>query len=342
MGSETGLRGWLVLACLAMVVCAPPAPPAAIDQPAKPVATKPARLLELRGQVLTAQGRSLPSYPIIWVVLQGATTPFGKSTRAMAGKFRFSKLLPGTYTVTTQMRGQGQAYQTVEVTPGLADSKGRVQVTVMLRRLLEDAQRRYTVSMRQLAITEGARNEYRKARGALGKRQADQAISHLETAVERSPGFLEAINMMGTIYYQRRELAKAEESFREALALDPNAYDPMVNLGGTLLDLRRYGEALVYNIGATNRHPSDALAHSQLGLNLVALGRYENAIPYLIRAKKLDPAHFSSPQLVLAQVYMHQGEMAKAAAELKEFMRLHPDHPLAVALREELKKVNKQ
>jgi tetratricopeptide (TPR) repeat protein len=338
MGSQTGLRRWLLLACLLALLCACPARPAAIDQAAKTAAAKPARTLELRGQVLTVQGRSLPSYTIIWVGLQGATTPFNKGTYAMAGKFKFSKLLPGTYTVITGVRGQGQAYQTVEVTPGLADRKGRVYVFVALRQSTEDLQRRYTVSVRQLAITEGARNEYRKALGALGKRDADQAIQHLEKAVERSPGFWGAINLMGTIHYQRRELAKAEQLFREALALDPNAYDPMVNLGGTLLDLRRYREALVYNIGATNRRPTDALAHAQLGLNLVAFGRYENAIPYLVRAKKLDPAHFSKPQLVLAEVYMHQGEMAKAAAELKEFMRLHPDDPLAVQLREEMKK----
>ena len=133
MGSETGLRGWVLLACLAMLPCARPARPAAIDQPAKPAAAKPARLLELGGQVLTTQVRSLPPYMTIWVGLQGATTPFNKGTYALAGKFKFSKLLPGTYTVITGVRGQGQAYQTVEVTPGLADRKGRVYVFVPLR-----------------------------------------------------------------------------------------------------------------------------------------------------------------------------------------------------------------
>lgn len=326
MGSGTRLLACLLLTCLAPSPCTP----------AKPVT------LELRGQVLNSRGKALPLYSSIWVNLQGSTTPFSNGTQALGGKFKFSKLLPGTYTVRVQVRAQGQAYQTVDVTPGLADRKGRVHVKVLLRPAVEDAQQRHTVSTRQLSINAAAVDEFRKAQKSLSKREVDQAIKHLEKAIEHSPAFLEAVNWMGTIYYQRRDFKKAEELFRKALALDSNAYEPMVNLGGTLLGLNRFREALAYNIESTNRRPNDALAHSQLGINLMALGRYDNAIEYLKRAKELDPAHFSHPQLLLAEIYARQGRMAQSRAELEEFVRLHPDDPLAGKLREGLKQIKKQ
>jgi outer membrane protein assembly factor BamD (BamD/ComL family) len=60
-----------------------------------------------------------------------------------------------------------------------------------------------------------------------------------------------------------------------------------------------------------------------------------------VEAKRLDPAHFSRPQWTLAQIYLRTGDPKAAAAELEEFIRLHPDSPdreRARAAIEELKK----
>jgi Tfp pilus assembly protein PilF len=342
MGSGTRLCCGLLAGCLAVLPCAASPGLAIAGQSGGGGKPKPVRLLELRGQVLTARGEALRSHFVIWVNLQGATTPFNTRTRALGGKFKFTKLLPGSYTLTAQVRGEGEVHQTIEVTPALADSKDRVTVKVIPRPSPEEAQARQTVSARALSISGAAIDDYRKAQRALERRDADAAIKHLEKAIEHSPAFVEAINLMGTIYYQRRDLKKAEQVFRQALAIDPQAYEPLVNLGGTLLDLRRYQEALDYNVASAGRRPEDALAHAQLGMNLAALGRYDDAIESLKKAKQLDPAHFSLPQISLYHIYRRKGQMQLATAELEEFMRLHPDDPLAVKLREELKKVSKQ
>ena len=63
------------------------------------------------------------------VHLQGATTPFNAATEAdLSGRFHFRKLAAGTYIVIA-----GGIQRTVEVGPSLADSKGRVAVTIDLR-----------------------------------------------------------------------------------------------------------------------------------------------------------------------------------------------------------------
>ncbi len=252
----------------------------------------------------------------------------------MGGKFKFGNLLPGIYSLGVSVRGV-ETRQTVEVTRSLADSKGRVMVRVVFGEP-EARSRRGTISVRELSIPEAARSEYRRALKELSRRRTEAAIARLEKALEIAPNFVEALNHLGTIYYHKREFARAEGYFRRALELDGNAYEPLVNLGGTLLELDRYTEALPFNLNATMARPDDALAHAQMGMNLFALGHHDNAINYLKQAKKLDPSHFSNPQLLLAEIYLRKGDRPAALAELEEFVKLHPDNALARRMKEAL------
>lgn len=297
--------------------------------------------LELRGRIYTPDGKPLENRTVS-VSLFGATTPFVNDALAQGGQFRFSKLLPGSYMVAVYVPGLGETRQTVEVARSLADSRGRVEVKIVLREPRTRVVRGGAVSVRELSIPAPARTEYQRALKALSGRQVETAIGHLEKAVELAPNFVEAVNHLGTIHYQTRQYARAEEYFRQALEQDGNAYEPLVNLGGTLLNLHRYEEALPINRHATLARPDDALAHSQLGLNLFALGDHDNALNHLNRAKKLDPAHFSFPQLTLAEIYLRKGDREAAAAELEEFVRLHPDDPSAAKIREGIAKLRQK
>src|SRR5712692_3237456 len=62
------------------------------------------------------------------VSLFGATTPFHTDTLADSqGHFRFRGLQAGEYTVAVFIPVRGEARQTVEIGPGTADRKGRVE-----------------------------------------------------------------------------------------------------------------------------------------------------------------------------------------------------------------------
>ena len=141
---------------------------------------------------------------------------------------------------------------------------------------------------------------------------------------------------MGTLAYQARQFADAETDFRRALDADAEAFEPLVNLGGVLLNLDRPQEALGYNQRAVARRPNDALANSQLGLTYFCLGDSERAEQHLKVAVQLDPAHFSHPQLTLAQIYLRRGDRASAVEQLRGFLRRHPYSPQAKAVREQV------
>lgn len=290
-------------------------------------APKPAEF-DLEGRIRPA-GRAAVS-------IYGATTPFTASTLAGPdGRFRFRKLLPGAYTVAVFMPGRGEARQTIDIGPSLADNKRRVRISLNL----EDAEfvqdgRRHTVSARELAIPDSARREYQEAQKLLSRRDVPGATARLRRAVELAPQFVAAWNNLGTIAYQSRDYAAAEEHFRRALSEDPSAYEPLVNLGGALLSQGKSEEALRFNLYAVLSRPNDALANSQLGMTYFAVGNLDLAEKYLVIARRLDPGHFSHPQITLAEVYLRRKEYAKAAAELEDFVRRHPDWPAAPKMRE--------
>jgi tetratricopeptide (TPR) repeat protein len=281
---------------------------------------------ELRGQ-LDGAGQALVS-------LFGSTTPF--STDAVSdsnGRFRFRKLLPGTYTMAVFVPGRGEARRTVEVGPSVAGRRRRVEIRWSLKDsdfVYKDAmKRRHSVQANELRVPQAARREFEHARRDLERRDVSSAVRRLERAVELAPHFAQAWNTLGTIAYQTRNFARAEECFRRSLEADAGAYEPLVNLGGVLVTLRKLDEALSYNLRAVLERPNDALANVQLGMTYFELGGFDLSARYLQKARDLDPAHFSHPQLLLAEIHLRRNERRDAADDLQDFLRHHPDWPHA-------------
>ena len=221
--------------------------------------------------------------------------------------------------------------------PSLADPKGRVAVTLDARNpqnvSSEVLASRSLVPARQLTVPPAAYREYSNAQKRLARRDVAGAVAHLERAVKIAPQFSPAWNQLGTIAYQSRDFPRAEKHFREALEQDPEAFEPLVNLGGALLTLGKLDEALKFNLYAVLRRPKDALANSQLGMNYFALGDLDRGLKYLTNAKGIDPSHFSHPQLTLAEIHLRRNERQAAAAELEDFLKRHPDSPEAARIR---------
>ena len=299
-------------------------------------AAAPAQVVyELAGRI-SPEGRAS-------VTLFGATHPFTASTLTdESGRFTFKKLAPATYTVAVFQAGRGEARQTIEVGPSLADSRNRIQLTVALRDAEFDPtsdRRRHSVTASQLAIPERALRDYLDAQRDLEKRDVEGAEKHLEHAVELAPQFATAWNNLGTIAYQTRRFPLAEQRFRQSLKQDPSAYEPLVNLGGVLVTLHKLDEALEVNARATLTRPNDALANSQLGMTHFELGQFDTAVKYLERARKLDPGHFSHPQLFLAEIHLRRGQQREAALVLEDFLQHHPDYPQAETMRQNIVKL---
>jgi hypothetical protein len=72
------------------------------------------------------------------------------------------------------------------------------------------------------------------------------------------------------------------------------------------------------------------------------LGKPDLAQKYLTAAKRLDPGHFSHPQLMLAEIALRRQDRTAAADELAEFLRYHPDSPQAGPVKQRLAQLRAQ
>ncbi len=293
---------------------------------------------EIRGKISPAAAA--------YINLHAVKDPFRAEGLADdSGRFRIKNIPLGSYTVSVQVPGRGEARRTVDIGPAQADSRNRINLDLNFKEsdfeFKETVRSASTVSLTQLAIPGKAASEYQRAQAEFAKGNFDAGLKRMERAVEIAPRFATAWNDLGTIRYKRQEYAKAEECFRRALDADSASYMPLVNLGGVLINLGRIEEALGYNQRAVAARPSDALANSQLGQTYFRLGQLDNAVKYLEAAVKLDPGHFSSPQLFLAEIHAQRGEKSLAADELAAFLKLHPDHPRTDQLKSAIESLRK-
>ncbi|MBS1829904.1 MAG: tetratricopeptide repeat protein [Acidobacteria bacterium] len=258
------------------------------------------------------------------------------------GKFKYKNLPPGQYAVIIYVPRMGEFRQTYSVGPATSDKKGRVKINIVIHpsraARLFTPKDRFTIPVRRLSIPDKARREFADAHKKLRKNDFDGAEEHLNKATELAPQYAAAWNALGTIYYQRGKFTQAEEYFREAIRQDPDLFEPVVNLGGALLSQNRPKDAVTVNQDAVKRRPKDALANSQLGLSFLESGNPEMAERYLQEAKRLDPGHYSNPQIYLSQIYFKRGQRQAAAAELEHFLRHHPDSKDAGQIRAAIKK----
>ena len=281
---------------------------------------------EVRGQILPHRVAS--------VSLHAVASPFAVSALAGPdGRFRFKDLPPGAYMLSVATRLGAAVRKTVEVGPLNADRNGRIPISINMdsEALLRDGAA--TLSASAWQVPEGAQREYEQALRKVAKRDFDGALASLHHAVDIAPRFTAAWNQLGTMAYQSQQYPQAESCFRRGLEADPNAFEPLVNLGGVLLNLGNFEEALKYNSEAVRHRPEDALAQSQLGMSYALLNRLEAAEEHLLLAIRIDAHHFSRPQLTLADVYLRKNQPGRAADQLETFLREHPDWPAAAKMR---------
>jgi len=259
------------------------------------------------------------------VTLHGATSSYQSSKQVMpSGRFKFDKLTAGSYTLSVAVAGLGEWRRTVVVGPELADRKRRIQVAVKAEDFNRDANTGQTVSIRVLQLPKEAKDLYSKGLKCLEQRDTACAEDRMTAAVKAAPQFAEVWNQLGTMAYHRKDYTLAAERFRKALEADPQLYPPLVNLGGVSINLGDLETAWQANVRAVLREPNDALANAQLGMTYLAMDRLDLAEKYLKEACRLDPAHFSLPQLHLAEVHFRRRQWALAARELETLLRLHP------------------
>lgn len=133
---------------------------------------------------------------------------------------------------------------------------------------------------------------------------------------------------------------EAIDCYEQSIALCPTA-EAHTFLGWALSWKGRPEEAIEECERAIRVDPEFGNPYNDIGAYLIALGRLDEAIPWLERAKRAkryDPRHF--PYLNLGRIYAAQGKVTRAIEELEHAAELRPDDPTATQMLDQLRQLN--
>jgi Tfp pilus assembly protein PilF len=126
------------------------------------------------------------------------------------------------------------------------------------------------------------------------KGDAASAIATYESAVKLAPENAALLNDVGLFYARRKEIAKAESYLAKAVAVAPQSELYRNNLATTLVEQKRYDEALTQLVAVF----PPATAHYNLGYLAHRQGDNAYAIQMFEQATRLDPSLAPAHQMM--------------------------------------------
>ena len=116
-----------------------------------------------------------------------------------------------------------------------------------------------------------------------------EAIAVYQGILNQRPDHAPACINLGTIFYNKRDFAKAESLYRRATVADPEYALAFFDLGNVLDEMQRLQEAIVAYTQAIALVPQYADAHYNLALAFERQGERRRALRHWMAYVRLDP-----------------------------------------------------
>ncbi len=92
----------------------------------------------------------------------------------------------------------------------------------------------------------------------------------------------------GIDFYSKGDINSAEESFKQAVRIEPDNHIPYYYMGLISYARKKYGDAEVFYKKALKLGTESGLINYALGVNAFAANKYDDAVVYLKKAKETD------------------------------------------------------
>ena len=136
------------------------------------------------------------------------------------------------------------------------------------------------------------------------------------------------------------DLTAAIELYQRSIAACPTA-EAHTFLGWTYSFQGRLEDAIEECQKAIAVDPTFGNPYNDIGAYLIELGRSDEAIPWLERAKlakRYEPRHF--PYVNLARIYSSRSEVTRAIRELEQALVIEPGDPTSLRMLAKLRTLN--
>jgi len=160
------------------------------------------------------------------------------------------------------------------------------------------------------------------ARTAMTMGDRSAAITSVQHAVETDPKFTRAWLELGTIYWASGQVDSALDAFRGAIDSDTKQLLARKIYAFALVRLRRPEAAMDAWRGVLELAPDDSDANSGMGSSLIQQKRYSEAVPYMEAAAKVDNSPAARHRL--GSAYLQAGQIEKATAALERVVEADP------------------
>ncbi len=168
-----------------------------------------------------------------------------------------------------------------------------------------------------------------KAEIFINKKDMDNALGHLQRAVELQPDYIPPHNHMANIFARQKEQSKALEQFRIIEKLNPQ-YIPALMAIGTISDLSgNTSEAETYYRKVLELAPTHANAANNLAF---ILAEKKSSLEEAFRLAKIArDANPKDPNFLdtMGWLYYQKGIYLSARSELEDSLKIYPENALA-------------
>jgi len=136
----------------------------------------------------------------------------------------------------------------------------------------------------------------------------DKAEECFRQALAIQPDFSEALANLGWLRERACAMEEAEVCYRRSIAIRPDVIQPYLNFGVLLMNLRRFAEAEALYRQALQVAPDSPAAWSNLGVLLACIKRETEAEQCYRKAMQLDNT-YAKAQFNLSYILLRQGRL---------------------------------
>jgi tetratricopeptide (TPR) repeat protein len=152
----------------------------------------------------------------------------------------------------------------------------------------------------------------------------DEAIEHLQKALQINPGDAEAHDNLGGALFQKGNVDEAMAHYQKAIQLKPDYAEAHYNLANMLAQKDQFAEAIAHYQKAIQLNPDFAEAHYNLGVVFGMQGRLDEAVEQYRKAIQTIP-DYADAHGNLANVLAAQGRLEEAIPEYRRTLELVPN-----------------
>ena len=153
-----------------------------------------------------------------------------------------------------------------------------------------------------------------------------EAETHLLRLIREDPTYLNTYAQLSGIYARLGRDAESTAMLRQALAVKPDSFEAMNNLGWKLSSERKLPEAFALLEKADRLGPRSHAVKSNLGTYYMLIGQYARAETYFREALQLNPWGTGNHNDLAVNLF-HQGAMSEARRVFEKGLWINPRLP---------------